>query len=493
MTTLAPEATLPAEEDRDEEDGPLSHRLGAALGMAIALLLAFAYSIEASEEGVIAKGIFVAVLGFGATLAVFAPHLYPVIPLAYLPFNRAYPLAFVPGLNGSNAVLLMGLGALVVSRLRGRGGRPGLIGFERLLLLYMVLGLVGAMNGALASRWGFLAYTLFFYRNWASPILQFFLVRGLLRERRDVMPLLAVLAMATVLSAACAWRDGIDARGGRSIDDQRVGSVQGQANNMGAFLAYYGAPLLAFAVRSGPLKRRALAVAAFLLCARAIIFTYSRGALLALASGSAAIVGLSHPLGLVAIGGTVLTAQAVPGLLPDSIRARFGHTVKDTEIYDDSMVASLDKSSALRLNLWQGGLEIWQRHPLFGVGLARYSQEIDRYTPLAIQPGDPRDAHNAYILTGAELGLPALATLVALLIWYGCAGLASWWRGRDDTEKTLALVCLGSLGALIPSCMFGSRLADDALIAPFWALMGALFAVRTLPSEEDDDPDGDEE
>jgi O-antigen ligase len=60
-------------------------------------------------------------------------------------------------------------------------------------------------------------------------------------------------------------------------------------------------------------------------------------------------------------------------------------------------------STAERLDCWAEALAMWRSHPLFGVGLGRFGE----YHYMT--------AHNSYLLTLAELGLPGMLLFTALL------------------------------------------------------------------------------
>ena len=119
-------------------------------------------------------------------------------------------------------------------------------------------------------------------------------------------------------------------------------------------------------------------------------------------------------------------------------------------------------------------------HPLTGVGLNRFGEAIDDYAPTR-EENDPYDAHEAYIKVAAEMGIPALLTMLLLLAWIGCSSLALYFRRRDPLDRSLALALLGSLTGLIVSCLFGSRFVDDNLMSQFWVLVGSVRVVGYLP------------
>jgi O-antigen ligase len=480
------------EQADDEESPEATGQLVAALAAcALASGFALARVVDAEPDGKLVSLAVLAMLAAAAWTVVSRPNLAVVILVAYFPFSHAYPfpLLGLPGLNGSNLALVLGAAAWMASGFR-RERRPFGV-FEYLIVAYLVLGALGAVRGQLRAG-GIDAVDLAMdYRWWAAPTLLFFVARGTIEAEDDANAVLAVLAYTTFLIGALTWMEGIGLRGGRDIEAQRVAGVLGQPNTMGAFLAYYGAPLLAVAVAKGRWVPRVLCVAAFLVVLRAIIFTYSRGALLALMAGSAAVLGMVNPVGVGVVGAGGLAIRSYPQVLPESVRARFAQTAeKDTDIYAESIEGQLDKSSAKRLNLWRGGFAMVRQQPIVGLGLKTFARLADVYAPDPIEEGGARDAHNAYILTAAELGLPALFLMVAILVRIGLAALGSWWRGRDRGERRLALACLGCVTAVVLSCMFGSRFSEDYLIGGFWLLAGTLCALR-MRDDDEEDPDGE--
>jgi len=209
------------------------------------------------------------------------------------------------------------------------------------------------------------------YRSWVAPVLFFLFVVAIVRDAR------------TLRTSSRSWLRRHDRRrphldrgprppGARHIDASRVSGLMRQANSMGAFLVYYGVPLLALALTSKSWRRRALYLAGFLVTARAVLFTFSRGAYLGLAAGSAVVVLLRSPLLLLAgVGGGALTVAAVPSLIPSSVMERLGDTTSEEKgLYDPTAVEQLDRSSAHRLVLWRGAARMIAQHPLQGVGSA---------------------------------------------------------------------------------------------------------------------------
>lgn len=457
-------------------------RPGLVLAFAYAWALAMARLIDVSDDGKF-------MLLFGTTFSVvlvFAaltqPRWYLLLTVVYLPFSKVYPLPVggIPGANLTNLLLLLGPVAIASSRMQGRPRlRFGAV--DGLVILFVAVASVSLVPAFQSGSFG-MGELLQVYRAWLAPILFFFIARGLVSDREDVKGILEVTAWTTFLVAACTWKEGID-RGTRgSIDASRVPGLMEQANIMGAFLVYYGIVLLALGISQRPWRRGIPYLVAFVFAARATLYTFSRGAYLALAGGGGAVLTLANPaLLLVAGGGGVVTLVLFPSLIPESVRERIADTTSERSIRPGESVApNLDRSSAHRLVLWRGAARMIAQHPLLGVGVGRFQEMIGFYTEYALKKDDPHDAHNAYILQAAEMGVPSLLILLLLYLAWGKAALRLHRKRRHPVDRRLALAFLGSLVAVLVSCMLGSRFSDEALIAWFWILAAAVLAVGRL-------------
>lgn len=454
-------------------------RLGLALAILFALVLAAARVIDVSEDG---KTMMAFGLGFLPALvatAIARPSWFLLLMVAYLPFAKTYPLSLggITGANMSNLILLLAPVAWLSSRQRSRRRLKGGT-LEALVALYVVVGSLSVVPAlGQVDSVGELLQT---YRGWLAPFLFFFAARGLVRDRAGLVAVLRLMATVTVLVAALTWIEGLSRSDRGSIDAARVRGLMQQANQMGAFLVYYGIVLLTLALRERHWGRRLYYLGGFLVAARAMLFTFSRSAYLALAAGASLVVLLQNPLLLVAgAGGGAVAVAVKPSLIPGSIRERLGQTTEGVGLEGERQ--SLDKSSAYRLILWRAAFRMIRERPLTGVGLGQFSSVVGHYTDVTLSKDDPNDAHNAFILIAAEMGLPALAMVLILLLALALASVRAFFRRRHWIDRTVALALLGSWTGLIVSCMLGSRFSDESLISYFW-ILGALLAVaRRLP------------
>ena len=136
-------------------------------------------------------------------------------------------------------------------------------------------------------------------------------------------------------------------------------------------------------------------------------------------------------------------------------------------------------STVERIDCWAEALSIWRAHPLFGVGLGRFGQ----YHYMT--------AHNSYLLTLAELGLPGMVLFTAL-IWLSAKiplrVLQSFPATRTDADGTMlarrwAMAMVAAFAGLGVGIFFLS-FAYHYVLWIYLGLSGALYsAVRThVPS-----------
>jgi O-antigen ligase len=179
-----------------------------------------------------------------------------------------------------------------------------------------------------------------------------------------------------------------------------------------------------------------------------------------------------------ASGGGLVAAAIFPSILPDSVRSRLGETSSEEALYhEEGSATTLDKSSSHRLVLWKGAARMIATHPLTGVGLGRFQQNIWAYTDVPLKKTDPHDAHNAYLLQAAEMGLPSLALMLLVLASFGLIALRLRLRHPHWLDRALGAAYLSSLGAVLVSCLLGSRFSDEALIGGFWILSALVVVV----------------
>jgi O-antigen ligase len=94
-----------------------------------------------------------------------------------------------------------------------------------------------------------------------------------------------------------------------------------------------------------------------------------------------------------------------------------------------------DQARDARLELWSAGLKMVQSHPLFGVGLGNFKSLVGRYSGYGSEL--ELISHNGYLDIAAEVGLPGLAALTALI--YYSVRTASRVRRQAQKDRAVLL------------------------------------------------------
>jgi O-antigen ligase len=311
------------------------------------------------------------------------------------------------------------------------------------------------------------------FKQWFDPIAIYLVVFQIVRRPRVWKTAVIIMMITLVAVALLALDEYQDRKDSAHWEKIRVQGVMGQSNSMAAFFVYYMFLFGGFGLeRMG--GRRWPWLLAFLLCFRGIMVTFSRGAYLGCALG---IVGLAwckrRKLGIAALV-FFAVASVLPMLIPAGVRYRFNMTYgkEQTMPLDGEDVESgLDKSAATRLLIWRGGLAMIRDSPILGVGFGRFSSEIRNYADVDRN----WDAHNTYLITAAEMGVPALVLFLAVLGMAFLTARRAYRRHPDRFMRATALGVLGGLSGLSLTNMFGSRL-DATQVSGYLYILFALMA-----------------
>jgi probable O-glycosylation ligase (exosortase A-associated) len=215
---------------------------------------------------------------------------------------------------------------------------------------------------------------------------------------------------------------------------------------------------------------KAVALVSGLLIIHAVLFSNSRGGMIALIiSGSVAFVLIpkrpAHYLTFLAI---VLVTIRLAG--PEVIK-RF-----ETAFASDEQ---RDGSAKGRLRYWGFCWDMMKKNPIFGVGPNQFP--IVATTAYGEEEG--REAHSLWLQTGAELGFPGVFLLAS---FYGTCVVRLWPMTRsrafvsDPWHGVLARMTVTSLVGFAVSAQFVSL---EALETPYYiALIGAGVLKLSTPS-----------
>jgi len=216
---------------------------------------------------------------------------------------------------------------------------------------------------------------------------------------------------------------------------------------------------------------KAFAFLCFALMAHCVMFSFSRGGMLALIiTGVVAFLLINKkPRHIVMFGLALLLCLRLAG---PQVRERFSSVFVDPE--------ERDASTTSRLDSWKACLDVMQKKPVLGVGPNHWRSIAGNY-------GYPNlEAHSLWLQAGAELGIPGLAFLLG---FYGfcMAPLLPIALGRgkvpDPWFRDVARMVIASLVGFMIAAQFVSI---SGLELPYYVVAAgaAVLRLSSVPSRE---------
>lgn len=395
--------------------------------------------------------------------------LYLLLALAIILLPNALHVSFgtgIPGLNFSNLLFLVLLVVLAFSTRSAspRQQPPARLGAP-LIVFFVVLGIGYFMAGPTDMSSPMDDITRL--KNAIFYPLLYFVFRHCKQDLARTRQLITLVVIVAAVAAIEAVSQGLSYGIGQYVETQRATGPFGDANmanRAGVFYAMFLPMLAAIAVFDHRKAVRVASVIGCLLLAGAILFTYSRQSYLI------ALLGLLILLMHRSIAATLLASVllvATVSYLPTSVVQR----VEETRRVDATGSATVDNSTASRLEIWDGAYRMWKEHP-GGVGLGRFTTHIGEYAPRY----HGRDAHNAYVLIWAELGLIGVFA-VFWLLWrmWSIAKLVRRTSPPGDSEGyAIALGFKITVFSMALSNVYGSPFYEGLIMASFWILCGLV-------------------
>lgn len=430
-----------------------------------------------------------ALAGRSPSEAIAATAVLAFIPIVVTRFTLGVGIFIVSTFMGISGTSQKGIGLLVIfaaiALLMVQSGTPNFFADHRRLTMLLVGFLAWCVLGLTwATSTGDVLTALYRY---LPNFLVFFVVYTAARGRRDLL----ALAVFFVIGAAIAAGDAIlspppaAAYGGVA----RSGGIFGDPNYLAAVLVTGFAVSLALTrVRALTIFGRGAAAAAALLCLVGIVFSVSRGGLIALA------VALFAAL-LVAGRWRVWIACAITGLM--LLGAGYYFVVAPASVRD-RLTSTADGGSG-RTTIWRVGWREVQHNLVKGVGAGNFSVAGTKYV---FEPGvinhnasgyqayfidTPTVAHNTYLEVLAEEGIPgSLLFALIVVVSLRCIHRAAL-RFRAGGDEEMELLCYGvfcgMLGFLAASFFLSEEYSKQLYL--LLAMGPALLKVATdqLPVE----------
>ena len=247
----------------------------------------------------------------------------------------------------------------------------------------------------------------------------------------------------------------------RFIEDDPAGTMRAigtavDPNVLGGMMILVAALMLPQLVSSQPIFPRWLTFVMLAMAALALYLTYSRSALLGLASAVTMLAVLKYRrlIPLAIVGGLLLL------LLPV------------TQEYVARLLEGLagqDLATQMRFGEYKDALILIERYPLFGVGFTG-TPDMDIYLGVSM----------LYLIIAENMGVIGLSMFVAVMIGFFVMALRAWRQGMSVRMEALLLGYMGAiLGALVSGIFdhYWFNMTYPHMTVLFWLYVGSATAV----------------
>jgi len=255
---------------------------------------------------------------------------------------------------------------------------------------------------------------------------------------------------------------------------EKVGGQGSGANYMSAMLLLT-LPHLTFEAFESRSKLRWLARALVPLWLWIFILTGSRGGLV----GFAALIVL-YLLQSSRKGTATILTVLFAGFLLVAGSAVYWERMRTIASYEE------DESARSRVEVWKGALDLAQKYPLTGVGLQNFVLLSPMYTVSRARTGGGLEAHNTYLQTLAEGGVPLLVVFAVMVV----GTFRKLTRiGRDPPQSgeqvepslwQMRAAIVTGLGAFLTQSFFDSNFHKD----PFWWYLAFAEALAFIAARQ---------
>lgn len=247
----------------------------------------------------------------------------------------------------------------------------------------------------------------------------------------------------------------------RFIDDDTAGTMRAigtavDPNVLGGMMILVSALLGPQLVAKRTLFPRWLVLGMLAVSVLALYLTYSRSALLGLASALAMVAVLKYRRLIPWMIGAALLLLLLP--------ATQGYVARLLEGF-----AGADQATQMRFGEYKDALILIERYPLFGVGFTG-TPDMDIYLGVSM----------LYLIIAENMGLIGLALFIGVMVGFFVMVLAAWRHGLDEPLEPLLLGYSGAiLGALVSGIFdhYWFNMTYPHMTVLFWLYIGMATAV----------------
>jgi putative inorganic carbon (hco3(-)) transporter len=227
---------------------------------------------------------------------------------------------------------------------------------------------------------------------------------------------------------------------------------------------------------------KAIALFGTLVATLTVVFTFSRGAFLALVLMVMLMFYFHPPKPREFLISVFVFFMFIP-LVPVEYKERM--LTLDNLAGGNSYAAEGEVSFRGRASEYQAAWMMFADRPIWGVGVQNYNTYYQKYSrQIGLDPrSEARSAHSLYLEVAAELGLAGLGVLGAVLL-AAFRSIARAWKQLSKAGDKYHSELVLSVGIGISGYLLAAIFVHDAYPRYFWLLIGIALAVTEVARQE---------
>lgn len=325
------------------------------------------------------------------------------------------------------------------------------------IALFIFVSTIGVINSIINYGFGSNLDSNFFinWKNYMLFPLIWFLVTNNIKDKKNIK-YLTIFLIIGLLGADYYFRNNLRWMNVWHYSDKSRDMMTGLfvylgANHYGAFFAHYIFILIGLFLFVKSKLKKLILLLIISLTFYCIMYTFSRGAYIALLAGLLFIGLVKEKKILILLFFLFISWRS---LAPVSVVERINMTKTED--------GELESSAAERLVLWQKALDIFSQSPVIGNGFCTFQITVGR------------DTHNFYFKTLAELGILGFISLLYLFFASFRIGWKLFKESQDWFYKGLGLGFAACVISVMITNAFGDRWSYLSLGSYFWIFLGLV-------------------
>jgi putative inorganic carbon (HCO3(-)) transporter len=391
--------------------------------------------------------------------------LYYMIP--FLPYRTMrdkfsdYPL-------GGNMLTILIMAVIVGALIRGKHlpkSKLYLIWLGFGIYLYFSMWFGTALGNAPAPLW-LSDLNFVTWKDYMLIPLIFAAASMVIEDRKAVRTVVLITAICLLfIDRSCIFESMSRSWVNFDEDKRGGGPLAYGSNQTAAFLAQFAMFFWGFALFVKRKKFKLLSYGLVAITLFATMYTFSRGAYIAVLVSILVLGVLKDRKLLLVLGLFLVTWQTV---VPTAVRERVTMT--------ENSSGQLESSAQSRVDLWENAEQSIIRSPIVGTGFATFQlgEHVDNL----------RDTHNWYVKILVETGLVGLIIAFFMLQQMLALAYRLFKRATDPLYRGLGLGLFLATCSCIVANLFGDRWTYLEITALLWVLVAAAIRATLLTESE---------